>query len=177
MSVQTNYVTAPVPAYAGMIADDSESDAITMINGDVVSIPFGTPVAWDPSAPSSDKSATVPAASSDVLAGVVIHSHDYEREFPLPDGTEAGELDGTGLVPGTVMAVLTKGVIWVKVQTAVTAGGAVFSSYSVGSTYTAAGQLGQTSESGHAVAITNAKWMSSAAAGGFAKLRIGANFA
>lgn len=178
MSVQTTYTTAPAAAFAGMIADDSENDAITMNNGDAVSIPFGFPVAWDPTSPTSDKSATVPANSTDNLAGIVIHSHDYERTFTLPDGTVAGELDSTGLVVGAEMAVLTRGTIWVKVQTAVVAGGAVYVAYNnTGATYTAAGQMGTTAEGGHAVAITNAKWMSSAAAGGFAKLRLGASFA
>jgi hypothetical protein len=177
MSVQTSYTTAPVAAYAGMLADDSENDAITMINGDVVSIPFGYPVAWDPSSPSSDKSAALPANSSDKLAGIVIHSHDYEREFTLPDGTTAGELDSVGLVPGTVMPVLTHGVIWVKVSTAVVAGaGSVYVAYAAGSVYTAAGQMGATSDSS-VITVTNARWISSAASGGFAKLRIGANFA
>ena len=177
MSVQTTYVTAPAAAYAGMLADDSENDAITMVNADSVSIPFGFPVAWKPSSPASDKDATIPANSTDKLAGVVIHAHDYERVFTLAGGSSAGELDSTGLVVGTEMAVLTRGTIWVTVQTAVVAGDPVYVCYNAGTTYTAAGQFGNTSESSHAVAITNAKWMSSAAAGKLAKLRIGANFA
>lgn len=177
MAVQTTYTTAPAAAYAGMLADDSENDATTMNNQDVVSIPFGSPVVYKNS-PSSDKDAALPSASTDKLAGIVIHSHDYERQFTLAGGASAGELDSTGLVVGTELPVLTQGTIWVKVTTACAAGDSVFVSYSAGGTWTTgAGQFGNAADAGHAIAVTNAQFRSSAAAGGFAKLHLGAKFA
>lgn len=180
MSVQTSYATAPRAAYAGMLADDSENDAITMNNQDTVSIPFGSPVVYKNSG-SSDKDAALPANSSDKLAGIVIHSHDFERTFTVPDSggvVTVGELDSTGITVGAEMGVLTFGTIWVKVTTACVVGDSVFVSYSSGGTWTtAAGQFGNSADSGHTISVTNAQFRSSADAGKFAKVRLGAKFA
>lgn len=177
MSVQTTYTTAPAAAFAGMLADDSENDAITMNNQDSVSIPFGAAVVYKNS-PASDKDAALPANSSDKLAGILIQSHDFERSFQLPDGTTVGELDGTGVKVGAEMAVLTQGTIWVKVTTACNVGDSVFVSYSSGGTWTTGqGQFGNAADSGHTIAVTNAQFRSSAAAGGFAKVFLGSKFA
>jgi hypothetical protein len=158
-----------------MLADDSENDAITMSNQDSVSIPFGSPIVFKPSS-TSDKDGALPANSTDVLAGVLIHSHDFERTFSVPDSggpVTVGELDTTGVAVGAEMAVLTKGTIWVLVHTAVVAGNAVHYSFSSNVTYSAAGQWGATAESGHSVLVSNARWASSADASKFAKLRLG----
>lgn len=177
MAVQTTYTTAPAAAYAGMLADDSENDAITMNNQDTVSIPFGTAVVYKNS-PASDKDAALPANSSDKLAGITIHSHDFERQFTLAGGTTVGELDSTGVTVGAELAVLTTGTIWVKVITACAAGDSVFVSYSSGGTWTTGqGQFGNAADSGHTIAVTNAQFRSSTAAGGFAKVRLAAKFA
>lgn len=174
MSVQTTYTTAPAAAYAGLLADDTENDIMTLENGGTPSIPFGAPVSFKTGS-TSDKSAQLIAATTDKIAGILVHSHDYQRTFTLPDGTVEGELDSTGLVTGTEMAVLWRGTIWVKVFDAVAVGDAVyFAVDSGGSHYTGAGQIGKTSDAGHAVQVTNAFWVSSSAAGGFAKLRLAA---
>lgn len=174
MPVQTQYSVAPQAAFAGMLADDSENDAITMNNQGAASMPFGAAVVYKSSSPATDKDASLPTANTDVFVGVLIHSHDFERSFNLPDGTLVGELDSIGVVVGGEIAVLTKGTIWVKVVTAVTAGAQAHYSNAVSGAYTAVGQWGATGIGGSTVAL-NARFSSSAAAGGYAKLRIGAS--
>ncbi len=178
MSVQTSYATAPDRAFAGMLADDSENDIMTMKNADVVSMPFGIGVSFKTSSPTSERDSILPTASAEKLAGIVVHSHDYERTFTLPDGTVAGELDGTGLVAGAEMAVLVRGTIWVQVMQTVAVGDRPWINVTVGagSAYTAQGQFGNaqdTTGSGLALDITKlGRYTSAASAGGFAKLQI-----
>ena len=176
MSVQTTYTVAPRAAFAGMLVDGSNNQVMTMRNADVVSLAFGTPVAYKTSAPVSDKDA-IALVGSDKIAGIIVHSHTYERTFTLPDGTVAGELDTVGLTVGTEFGVLYSGEVWVKVFTAVAPGDAVYFADSVGAVYTANGQIGHTADAGHATLITNASWQSAAAAGSFAKLRLAAKVA
>ena len=179
MSVQTTYNRAPAAAYAGMLAGNGPQTIITMVNAEAsLAIPFGTPVARKTSSPATDRDGIL-MAGSDVIAGIVVHSHDYARTFTLPDGTVAGDLSATGLVPGAELQVLTAGLIWVKVKTAVAPGDAVYFSDSraPGAVYDLGQEFGKTADSGYATAITNASWESSSAAGGFAKLRLAAKVA
>lgn len=171
-AVQTSYTVAPAAAYAGMLADDTENDIMTMNNAEAsASMPFGIVVCFKPS-PTTDKDATLPA-SGGKLAGVLVHSHDYERTFTLPDGTTAGELDSTGIKPGAEIAVLWRGTVWVKVQQAVAPGDRLFVCHTANTVYTAKGQVGNADESTNTIDATAiGRFTSSAAAGGFAKLQV-----
>jgi hypothetical protein len=172
--VQTSYSTAPAAAYAGMLADDTNNEVMTMINAEAsTSMPFGIVCSFKTTSPASDRDACLPTATETKLAGVVCHAHDYERQFALPDGTNAGELDSTGLVPGTVMAVLWRGTIWVKVQQAVVPGDRLFVCKSANTVYTAKGQVGNADESSNTIDATAiGRFLSSAKIGGFAKLQV-----
>lgn len=178
MSVQTSVTTAPSVAFAGMLADDAQNDIITAVNNDVVSMPFGIVVSVMTSSPTSDKSVVLPTASLETLAGIVVHRHNYERTFTLPDGTVAGELDSVGLVAGTTMSILRRGRIFVQVMQAVAVGDRPWVNVTVGSgsAYTAQGQLGNaqdTTGSGLALDITKlGQYLSKTAALGIAKLEI-----
>lgn len=179
MSVQTSVSTSPAVAFAGMLADDAANDIITMVNEEAsASIPFGVCVSIKESSPASDKGVILPTASYVKVAGIVVHRHNYSRTFTLPDGTVAGELDSTGLVPGTTMSLLRRGRIWVKVQQAVVPGDRPFICKTVGAgnAYTALGQFGNaddTTGSGATLSLANlGQYLTTAAALGFAKLEI-----
>jgi hypothetical protein len=177
MSVQTSYATAPAAAFAGMLAGQGPHDIITMENADTASMPFGIVVAYDTSSPTSDKQALLPASGGAKLAGIVCHSHDNARQFSTSDANgntvTVGDLDGTGLVPGAELAVLQVGVIWVKVQQAVVPGDRMFVCITANVVYTAIGQIGNADESSNTIDATKVGvFISSAAAGGFAKLRV-----
>lgn len=173
MAVQTSYTVAPAAAYAGMLADDTDNDIMTLKNAEAsASMPFGIVVAFKTSSPASDKDTILPA-SGGKLAGIVVHSHDYERTFTLPDGTTAGELDSTGLKVGTEMAVLWRGCVWVKVQQAVVPGDRLFVCHTANAVYTAKGQVGNADESTNTIDATAiGRFISGAAAGGLAKLQV-----
>lgn len=177
MPVQTTYASAPPAAFAGMLADASNSDVMTVINAEVsASIPFGTCVAFKTSSPTGDKDVILPGAGAK-LAGIVVHSHDYARAITLTDlagnTVTAGELDGTGLVPGAVMSIIWKGPVWVKVQQAVVPGDRLFVCTAAGTTFTAKGQIGNADESSNTIDATAiGRFISSSAAGGFAKLQV-----
>lgn len=169
------YATAPAAAFAGMLGGDDEYNVRTMNNAGTASIPWGAPVIFKAS-PTTDRDASLPGTSGDVFAGILLQSNDYERTFTVqgPSGpATVGELDSTGAVVGAEIAVIYFGVVWVTSVTAVVRGSSqVWFSYGSGSTYTATGQIGATTDSS-ATQITNAVWESSCAAGGLAKLRLG----
>lgn len=118
MSLQSTYNAAPAIGYEGMLQGNSPSHKRTYKNAEAsASIPFGKAVVYKISAPDTDLDVLLPAAASDKVAGIVIHSHDYGRAWTDADGNVHGELDSTGLRPGTLMSVLRQGVILVKVPT------------------------------------------------------------
>ncbi len=176
MPVQSTYAAAPPAAFAGMIADDTDPDVMTMINADSVSIPFGYCVAFKTSSPASDKDAILPGSGAK-LAGIVVHNHDFARTVTVLDldgnSVTIGDLDSTGLVVGAPMGVLWRGTIWVKVQQAVVVGDRLFVCNATGTTFTSKGQIGNADESSNTIDATNiGRFTSSSAVGGFAKLQV-----
>jgi hypothetical protein len=178
IGVQSSYADAPPVAYAGLIADASwVEDAKTLTSAEAsASIPFGVAVAFKPS-PTYDTDATMPANSTDKLAGVMIAQPGYARTFTAtePDGTAGtvGELDGTGVKPGAVLAVLRKGRIWVKVEDGCAVGDRPYVRYSANGGNTQLGAFRSTDDSGHAInAQKLGQYLTSCGAGGFAQLEV-----
>jgi len=117
LSIQTSYSTAPATAYAGLLASAHyESDSLKNVEASA-SMPFGIAVAFKTAAPATNQDVLLPAAQADKIAGIVILSQEYARTHTLAGGGTAGDLDATGLVPGTMMNVMRKGRIWVTVAT------------------------------------------------------------
>lgn len=122
MAFQTSVATSYTRGYAGMVDSGAPHYFVTGRNDDSVSIPFGKAVVWDPSSPLTDISVTLPANQADAVMGIVIHSNKYQVAWTDKDGNVHGELDGTGLVPSTIMTVLRKGRILVTAASDVVAG-------------------------------------------------------
>lgn len=120
MVLQSNYDINPPLGYEGELACPIEQcDLITVRNAEAsASIPFGRAVVWKTSSPTSDLDVILPAAETDLVAGIVVHLKSFQPTFPIrnPDGTYTtiGELSSTGLVPGTYFLVLRRGKIRVK---------------------------------------------------------------
>lgn len=111
MAVQTTYSQSMTAAFAGMLADGSANDCIAMRNDEeTASIAFGRAVKFGSA--TDGTSAVLPAAETDVVAGLVVHSHAYA----------SNELDSTGVKVGGILNVLRKGRIWVTVEDAVVPG-------------------------------------------------------
>jgi hypothetical protein len=103
----------------------------------------------------------------------VCHSHDYERTFALPDGTNAGELDSTGIVRGAVMAV--SGAARSGSRSSRPSSPATDSSSASRRTWStpAKGQVGNADESTNTIDATAiGRFTAASAAGGFAKLQV-----
>lgn len=170
MSVQSSVALAPSIAFAGMLADGANNDMITLRNSDAVSMPFGAIVAFKVSAPATALDAILPALSSAKLAGVLVHKHNYERTYTLPDGTVAGDLDSVGLVVGVSFSALRTGRIYVTCEDGCNVGDKLWVRYS-GGTLGAA----RSTDAGGSTCIdatTRGTWLSVATAGTIAKLSV-----
>lgn len=122
MSIQTTVSAAPAKGYAGMI-DAASPHHIAHVRSAEASaaIPFGKAVVLDPSAPATDRDVTLPTTETDSVYGIVVHSQGYSQSWTDSDGNVHGELNATGLLPGTIFGVLRKGRILVVAATAVVA--------------------------------------------------------
>lgn len=174
MNLQTTYNTFPAIGVAGQREADQAGDSvITMKNAASPSIPFGAAVVFDDS-PTSDADATLPGASSDVLAGIVAFAQTYARQWTDSNGTAYGELDGTGIVEGILMNVVRRGKILVICVNGCIPGNRLYVSYSSGGTWTTGvGQCGSAADSGHTISAANqGQWLSTATAGNLAWLDV-----
>lgn len=112
MSVQTSYSDFPAAGFDGM-TDGDDHVIRPMKNVEVsAAMPFGIGVIFK-SAPTTDQDALLPSGQTDKVAGIVVFSDAYDRTFTLADGTTAGQLSSTGLIPGTMLNVMRKGAIYV----------------------------------------------------------------
>ena len=168
MPVQTAYpdyalATAGV-AFPGLLADNGDDVGIKpMINAEAsIQLAFGEPVArYLAGGPATAKRL---AGSTDIVAGIVVHSNAYSN-------APGGDLGATGLLPGAMMNVLRSGRIWATCTTGCAIGDRLFVSYAVGGPYTAAGQLGNVTQALTTIdCTTKAEWQTVAAAGAVAIL-------
>jgi hypothetical protein len=173
--VQTSYSNFPATAFAGMLADDAENDLITGFNADTANMPFGVGLMFEYS-PTYNTDMTLPTAAhgAALMSGILVHSHAHERQYYLSDGTLAGDLTGSALVPGAKLDVLRKGRVWVTVVQTVAVGDRLFvATSSDGTVYTAAGQIGNADVSSNTADCTRlGVFITAATAGGLAILEV-----
>lgn len=164
-TLQTTFNDAPATAFIGQLDTSRHANKSTARNSDIVAMPFGTPIVWDPAGALSDLDATIPANSTDKLRGIVYRTDSYMPGFTDSSGTHGEFLNG--VLPGVNMDVARAGRIFVKTMQAVAPGDPAFISYAAGGgTYTAAGQYGKTAAGGSALDCTGrCMWDSTAAAG------------
>lgn len=152
MALQTTYSTTMRPGLPGMVQNMIPYDADTRICETAAGIGFGLAVSQG----AADDGAVLGGASAAVFVGVSM------RDITL----EGAQGDSYAL--GQNMGVMTKGDIWVTVSGAVTAGGDVTFNGTTGALGSAAVGAGQ-------FAIAGARWMTGAADGGLAVLRLPAS--
>lgn len=115
---QTSYGTSPAKAYAGMLADAGKSYKRSLTNEEAAAIPFGIGLARG----TTEDDAKLPAAATDELAGIAIHTHAYDQ-----DG-----LTGTAGIPADkVCTVLAEGAIVVRTEESLSPGDPVYVRFSV----------------------------------------------
>jgi hypothetical protein len=182
MTLQTDYSAAPVAGYSGLLVGATENhDIIAAKNAEAsASIAFGRAVVWKLSSPATDLDVLLPAVETDTVAGIVIHLQQYSRAFTTTDNAGAsvtvGELDGTGLRPGTMMAILRRGTILVTVEDAVAVGDRLWVRAVAGGDPEFLGGLVNADDSTDTIDCTKqGQFLTSAAAGGLAQLYVDFN--
>ena len=157
---QTTTNDAPAAAFAGLRGDGAPHYARSKVSEEAsAEIPFGVMVG----AGSADDGCLALAAVTDKLAGVVVHSHAYNKD---------NELGSTGLKPDVTVSVLRKGTIWDDVEEAVAVGGTVLVR-AVATGGEQAGEFRTTADASDLIDISaNASWLTSTSGAGLALLSI-----
>lgn len=161
MSVQTSYGTSRTKAIEGALADNGPHDIIPLYNEEAsASIAFGRAVKQG----TTDDGALLPAAETDKIVGITVHSDQYAAE----------ELDSTGMKADAVMSVLRKGRIWAMARTAVTPGDRLWvRAVSSGTGFETLGGLEDADDSTDTIDCTaQGVWRSTAAQGALAILEV-----
>lgn len=171
MSIQTTFNDMPSTAFAGLMTDGDDHRIYPMKNADVVSMPFGRAVAFKPSGATTDQDATLPANSTDLVAGILVKSDQYDRTYSLAGGGTGGELDATGLVVGAMLNIMTEGTVWAICEDGCTPGLRLWIRYSGG---LGLGTCRATDAGGSTCLTANGqgKWLTTATAGALAKLQV-----
>ncbi len=124
MGAQTTYDSNPALGYAGTLDPNYPSATLTVKNVEAsASIPFGKAVVFKTSSPSTDLDVLLPAAETDIVAGIVVKSDAYSRAWTDDDGTVHGQIDSTGVRAGALMVIARKGRMLVKAESAVVPSG------------------------------------------------------
>lgn len=147
-------------AYEGQKADAGFDDVITAIAEGAV--PFGKLVVRGTDA---DKQGKLPGASADVttvtsVLGIALHAHDREQDSSVAADYKDKE----------AMSVLRQGRCWVKVEEAVTVGSTVHVRYAAGGN--GVGAFGDTTGTSERAPLARARYMTDAAANGFALIEV-----
>jgi len=156
----TAYSLAQAPGIPGAIASGIDSCSIrskTNTSGGVLA--FGRAVVQG----TGDQDVTLPASNRTSLVGIAVRSYIYE------DKETADGADGYG--DKREIDVLIQGDIWVETEVAVTPGDAVFFRVTAG-TASIVGKFLKTADTDRAIAIPQARWLSSTTGAGIAKLQI-----
>lgn len=153
----TSYGLNHDAAFTGMVADGQVANIVSKINDDTVTVAYGKGVVR--SGEKGFKAATDSSTPADFV-GVLVR--ELNRSYT--DGATFGApVDRPA-------SVLTAGVIWVTVAEDVKVGDAAF--LRVGTTQTGDFAKAAGSEATASVAITGAKFLTAATAGGLAKLSL-----
>jgi hypothetical protein len=168
MPVQTSYTYDFPVAFAGMLADINDNQIVTAVLEGAVNIPFGVAVKHG----TSDDGYVLPSASTDLIAGIAVHSHSRDN-LGFASLTPAS----AGVKPAQNFNLLRRGSVYVLVEQAVNAHDVVFFRYVAGAGGTQLGAFRKDVDTATAAQIKGARYLTSALAGGIAKVSFDANAA
>lgn len=168
MAIQTTYGYDYPVAFAGMLADINNNEIRTGLLEGAANIPFG--VAMKKGA--SDDGYVLPSAATDLIEAIAVHSHARDT-FGFSNLTPTT----AGVKPGQSFNALRDGSIYVQVEQAVVAHDVVFFRFVAGAGGTQIGAFRKDADTASAAQLKGARFLSSAAAGGFAILSFNANAA
>lgn len=165
--VQTSYAFDLAVAFAGQLADLNDFESKSGLLEGAANIPFGVGLKKG----SADDGYVLPAAGGDLIDGIAIHTHAVDTI-----GLSGLSPSDAGLQPKQTFAVLRRGYIWVKVEEAVVRDDTAFCRYATG-TGTQLGAWRKSADTSTAAIVKGARYMTSAAAGGYAILFFDAGIA
>lgn len=168
MSVQTTYLDKPAKCFAGMRSSQNPGDLVDTFRNveSSAEIAFGLAVCFDLSTPVTDKDALLPAAETNKVAGIVLHSHSHSN------GT-GGDLGTTGLKVGALMDVMRRGRVWVYCRLATAVGDRLWVRAVSGGGAEVLGGIENADDSTDMIDCTKqGVFVSSCDAGGFAELEV-----
>lgn len=153
--VQASYGLNHDAAFVGMVADDQLANIVSKLNTDAAIIPYGKGVVAD-----GEGGAKLPATGAVAANFVGVSVRELNRSYTANDAF--------GAIVKKDFSVMTVGVIWVKVLEAVVARDPAF--LRIGATNP--GDFCKTAGTGatESIAIPGAKFLTSAASGGLAKV-------
>ncbi len=160
---QTSYTVNQLTAFAGQLGDIGPHDIGSFVWKYSGALPAGVGVVQDTT---SDASIKVPGASGDVTSelfmGVTVLSQAHEN---LVSG-------GGSYEQHDAVSVMKKGRIWVQVEEAVTPVSPVYVRFASGAGGTQQGSFRASADTATAAQLSKARYLTSAAAQGFALVEI-----
>lgn len=173
MGAQTSYSDAQAKGFSGQVDEGSQPTYLLGKNVEAsAAMPMGIGVVFKTSSPATDHDMLLPAAQADKVSGIIVFSQIYSRTYTDPDGNTVGDLNGTGLVPGTLFNVLRKGRILVRTRSGCAVGDRLFVRRTAGAGE-ALGDLENAADSTDMIDCTKqGVWVTSASAGGLAWLSV-----
>lgn len=165
MAARQTSVAAAALGFPGMLSDATPHQCDSRVSEEAsAEIPFGTMVIRGAD---EDNGAlqlhTSSAATVALLAGIVVHTHNYAKPTQLGD---------IGLKPGVVLNLLQKGRIWVTTEDACDPGDTV-KVRAIAAGAEVKGAFRVAADASDCVDISKfARWITSAGAGGVAMLEI-----
>lgn len=167
---QTSYSLSHVPGYEGSRGDSRPAMIISAKNSSVAEIPFGRFVAKDMSG--GEQGAKILDSGSNVILGVaLLDMARNQRGGNWVSGSPVTAADN-GIQIGDLFSVISRGAVWMIAEEALAVGDPVFARFdATGATGSQAlGRVRNDADTGKAVAITNARLLTAAAAAGDAVL-------
>lgn len=161
---QTAYLGTMSPAYEG-----GHAQLISVRSGrnnSGANVPVGRAVVFDAGGGTTELAFKLPSLVGDTVLGVLIADQTIPQNAVIANG---------GVVDDGMGSIVAHGEVWVSVEQAVTPASPVFTRYTLaGATGTnpALGKFRTDADTAKAVAVTNARFLTSAAAGGLALLQI-----
>lgn len=168
MPTQTTYGYDFPVAFAGQLADINDNEIVTGVLEGAANIPFGVGLKKG----TSDDGYVLPAAAPDLIEGLAVHSHSRDN-LGFSSLTPAT----AGVKPTQNMNVLRRGSMYVLVEEAVVSHDVVFCRFAAGAGGTQLGAFRKTADTATAAQVKGARFLSSAAAGGLAKVHFDATVA
>ncbi len=158
---QTSYTQNHAIAYEGNRGDSRTAQIYPARNNSGVELPYGRAVVFDTGAGTTELAAKLIAASGDKILGVSLFSQAHD-----PNTVNGG------VAVNDMFNVITQGAVWVQVDSAVTPNSPVFARYAAGAGGSVLGRFRADADTATAVAMPNARFLSSGASGSLVLLQL-----